>query len=85
MNTSGVAQGAEPESMYSIFGGRKYNDKCCFDYGNAESDGGDDGDGTMEALCFGNSTGYWRKKPKDGTGPWIMADIENGMYPVILT
>ena len=43
LNTTGVARGADPESMYAIFGGRKFNSRCCFDYGNAESDGRDDG------------------------------------------
>ena len=52
-----------------------------FDYGNAESTGHNDGDGTMEAMTFGNATSYWKKKPTNGTGPWVMADIENGMYP----
>ena len=64
---------------------------CCFDYGNAEADAGDDGDGTMEALYFGSDIG-WNREGKNGVnglnttggpmdhGPWIGADIENGMY-----
>ena len=35
----------------------------------------------MEALCFGSATSYWHTKPQNGTGPWIMADVENGVYP----
>ena len=50
-----------------------------FDYGNAEANGHDDGDGAMEALYFGNDI-WWREKPANSTGPWIMADLENGMY-----
>ena len=29
-NTSGVAVGQEPESLYAVFGGNHYNDVCCF-------------------------------------------------------
>ena len=30
-NTSGVAVGEEPESMFAVFGNSHYNDVCCFD------------------------------------------------------
>ena len=53
----------------------------CFDYGNAERDDKDDGPGTMETLSFGNKTAYWKRQPANGTGPWLMADLEKGMYP----
>eukprot|EP00930_Biecheleria_cincta_P032041 TRINITY_DN22230_c0_g1_i1.p1 TRINITY_DN22230_c0_g1~~TRINITY_DN22230_c0_g1_i1.p1 ORF type:complete len:516 (-),score=59.96 TRINITY_DN22230_c0_g1_i1:58-1605(-) len=78
--TSGIALGEEPESMYMVTSGKHYNNRCCFDYGNAESDAHDDGDGTMEAIYFGNDETWWRERPANKTGPWIMADIENGMY-----
>lgn len=78
--TSGIALGEEPESMYMVTSGRHYNNGCCFDYGNAESDAHDDGDGTMEAIYFGNDETWWRERPANKTGPWIMADVENGMY-----
>ena len=47
-NTSGVVTGNDEESMYLVTSGKRYNDLCCFDYGNAEIDNTDDGDGTME-------------------------------------
>ena len=53
-NASGIAKGDEPESIYMVVDGRHYNDGCCFDYGNAETDNIDHGRGTMEALYFGN-------------------------------
>ena len=60
------------------------SNRCCFDYGNAEANAGDDGDGTMEAIYFGNDIGWNREGnaqiAKNKTGPWIGADIENGMY-----
>ena len=76
-NTTGIATGDEPESMYMVTSGRHYNGGCCFDYGNAETDHKDDGQGTMEAIYFGNSTG-WGKGA--GNGPWVMADLENGLW-----
>lgn len=33
--TTGVATGDEPESMYAVVAGKHFNNKCCFDYGNA--------------------------------------------------
>lgn len=45
--------------------------------GNAEIDALDHGKGTMEAVYWGNSTGWSRGA---GRGPWVMADIENGLW-----
>ena len=63
--------------MYAIFDGTHYNGGCCFDYGNAETNSRDNGNGTMEAIYFGNIKvwGYGT-----GNGPWIMADLENGLF-----
>jgi hypothetical protein len=76
-NTNGVATGDQPEGMYAIFDGTHYNGGCCFDYGNAETNSRDNGNGTMEAIYFGNIKvwGYGT-----GNGPWVMADLENGLY-----
>src|SRR4051812_41214968 len=75
--TNGIATGDNPKGMYAIFDGTHYNGGCCFDYGNAETDSRDDGNGTMEAVYFGNIKvwGYG-----SGNGPWIMADLENGLF-----
>jgi hypothetical protein len=75
-NTSGIATGDNPEGMYAVFDGTRYNTGCCYDYGNAETDNNDDGNGTMEAIYFGNSKtwGYGA-----GNGPWVMADMENNL------
>jgi len=75
--TTGIPTGELPGSMYMVASGKHYNNQCCFDYGNAETTNNDDGEGTMEALYFGNNTG-WGKGA--GSGPWIMADIENGLW-----
>jgi non-reducing end alpha-L-arabinofuranosidase len=75
--TQGVATGDQPEAMYMVASGKHYNQWCCFDYGNAETNNLDNGNGTMEAVYFGNST-QWGKG--SGTGPWVMADLENGVF-----
>ncbi|WP_327045582.1 RICIN domain-containing protein [Microbispora sp. NBC_01189] len=80
--TNGVAKGDQPEGMYAIFDGTHYNGGCCFDYGNAETNSRDNGNGTMEAIYFGNIKvwGYGA-----GNGPWIMADLENGLFSGVNT
>jgi hypothetical protein len=75
--TNGVAKGDQPEGMYAIFDGTHYNGGCCFDYGNAETNSRDNGNGTMEAIYFGNIK-VWGTGA--GNGPWIMADLENGLF-----
>jgi hypothetical protein len=76
-HTNGIATGDQPEGMYAIFDGTHFNNGCCFDYGNAETDNTADGNGTMEAIYFGNNKGYgWGS----GNGPWVMADLENGLF-----
>jgi non-reducing end alpha-L-arabinofuranosidase len=75
--TAGIATGDAPETEYMVTSGTYYNAGCCFDYGNAETTNNDDGAGTMEAVYFGNSTG-WGKGA--GNGPWVMADLENGLF-----
>jgi hypothetical protein len=76
-HTNGIATGDASEGMYAIFDGTHYNGGCCFDYGNAETNSNDNGNGTMEAVYFGNIKvwGYG-----SGNGPWIMADLENGLF-----
>jgi hypothetical protein len=75
--TKGLATGDGAEAMYAVFDAKRYNQWCCFDYGNAEISGKDDGNATMEAIYFGNSTQWTRG---GGNGPWVAADLENGMF-----
>ncbi|GKT51117.1 putative alpha-L-arabinofuranosidase C [Colletotrichum spaethianum] len=74
---TGTARGDEAEGMYAVLDGTHYNDGCCFDYGNAETSSTDTGNGHMEAIYFGNNT-IWGTGA--GSGPWIMADLENGLF-----
>jgi hypothetical protein len=73
----GTAIGDNPETMYMITSGDYVNTACCFDYGNAETNSRDNGEGTMEAIYFGNCT-LWNKG--SGIGPWVMGDLENGLW-----
>ena len=73
---TGTAVGDQPEGMYWVIDGHHFNDGCCFDYGNAEIDSRDDGNGTMETSYFGNATAWYHGNPP---GPWIMTDQENNL------
>src|SRR6266496_3445675 len=75
-DTKGIATGDQPEGMYWVLNGQHFNDGCCFDYGNAEIDSRDDGNGTMETSYYGNATAWYHGNPP---GPWIMTDQENNL------
>ncbi|KFZ11388.1 hypothetical protein V502_07562 [Pseudogymnoascus sp. VKM F-4520 (FW-2644)] len=74
---SGTATGDAAEGMYAVIDGTHYNGGCCYDYGNAETSSRDTGNGHMEAIYFGDSTAWGSGA---GSGPWIMADLENGLF-----
>jgi non-reducing end alpha-L-arabinofuranosidase len=74
----GLAKNDEPEAMYMVVDGKRYSDQCCFDYGNATPSGNADGNGTMEAVYFGNDITWGGKG--EGNGPWVAADLELGVY-----
>jgi Alpha-L-arabinofuranosidase B, catalytic len=77
-NCKGVAKNDEAESMYMVLDGKRYSPWCCFDYGNGTNTGNADGPGTMETIYWGTSTQF--NKGGSGTGPWVMADLEFGMF-----
>jgi hypothetical protein len=74
---SGIALGAEPEGMYMVTSSKHYNSGCCFDYGNSETDRKADGSGAMDALNFSSITAWGTGA---GSGPWVMADLEYGVF-----
>jgi hypothetical protein len=76
-HTSGIATGNNAEGEYAIFDGTHFNSGCCFDYGNAETSNRDTGNGHMEAIYFGKIK-VWGFG--SGNGPWVMADLENGLF-----
>ncbi len=75
--TVGVPTGDEPEAIYAVLDGTSYNAGCCFDYGNSEINGVDDGAATMEAIYWGGDTQFGESG--GGSGPWVGADLENGL------
>lgn len=66
-NTSHIPTGSQPQGVYMVTSGRNYNNGCCFDYGNAETNRQDNGDGHMEAISYGG-------------GGIIGSDMENGIW-----
>jgi len=76
-STNGVATGSAPEGMYMVTSATHFNSGCCFDYGNAETNNMDTGNGDMDAVYFGTLCWF---SPCNGSGPWVMADLENGLF-----
>jgi hypothetical protein len=76
-HTNGIATGDQAEGEYAIFDGTHFDNGCCFDYGNAETSNTDTGNGHMEAIYFGTEKAWGYGS---GNGPWIMADLENGLF-----
>ncbi|KAF3109340.1 hypothetical protein TWF103_005215 [Orbilia oligospora] len=74
---TGTAKGDQAQGIYAVLDGTHYNGGCCFDYGNAEISSTDTGNGHMETIYFGNNK-VWGTGA--GNGPWIMADLENGLF-----
>jgi hypothetical protein len=74
---SGIALGSQPEGMYMVTNSKHYNSGCCFDYGNSETDRKADGSGAMDALNFSSITAWGTGA---GAGPWVMADLEYGVF-----
>jgi len=72
----GTAVDDQAEGQYWVVNGHHYNSGCCFDYGNAETDSRDDGDGTMETTYYGNASAWYHGQ---APGPWIMTDQENNL------
>jgi hypothetical protein len=76
--------GAQPEGIYMVTSSNYVNKWCCFDYGSGENSHTDTGNATMNAIEWGTACWFadWGnpKSPCVGTGPWVEADLENGMY-----
>ncbi|MEV8566442.1 alpha-L-arabinofuranosidase B [Streptomyces sp. NPDC051322] len=74
---AGVAVNGQAEGMYMVTSGTHVNNRCCFDYGNAEVKIADTGNGHMDAINFGTECWF---APCNGSGPWVQADLENGLF-----
>jgi hypothetical protein len=75
---SGVPTGTAPEGAYMVTSGTHVNGGCCFDYGNSETDRKADAAGAMDAINFGTQCWFGGCS---GSGPWVQADLEWGLYP----
>ena len=74
--TKGIATGDQPEAMYMVVDGTRFSSNCCFDYGNAETSGADDGNGTRPSI--GGATRRGRLAWARGHGS--AATSKNGMF-----
>jgi hypothetical protein len=75
---TGVPTGSAPEGMYMVTSGTHVNSGCCFDYGNSETTRKADAAGAMDAINFGKQCWFGGCS---GSGPWVQADLEWGLYP----
>jgi non-reducing end alpha-L-arabinofuranosidase len=78
--TSGIATGDQPETLYMVTSSQNLINNCCYDYGNAETNNLPGVDGTMEAVFFGLGKCCGPDSKGTGTGPWVEADLENGVW-----
>ncbi|WP_084315873.1 arabinofuranosidase catalytic domain-containing protein [Actinospica robiniae] len=69
--------GSAADGLYMVTSSNLTDASCCFDFGQGESNDSDDGNATMNAIYYG--TDCWTGNCT-GPGPWVGADIENGMY-----
>jgi non-reducing end alpha-L-arabinofuranosidase len=76
-NAKGIAINDEPEGIYYVINGKHFDSGCCFDYGNSSTNGRAVGTGTMETTYYGTATAWGSG---NGAGPWIMADMEAGLF-----
>ena len=76
-NTNGIPTGGQAQGAYMVASGTHVNSGCCFDYGNAETNNDDNGNGHMETVNLGTNCFFG---PCTGSGPWVAADLENGLY-----
>jgi hypothetical protein len=78
VSATGTARNGQAEGMYMVTSGKHVNGGCCFDYGNTEQPlANDTGNGHMDAVYFGLRCEH---APCTGAGPWIAADLENGLF-----
>ena len=76
-STTDIATGSDAQGEYMVAAGNHVNGGCCFDYGNAETNNDDNGNGHMDAINFGTECWF---SPCTGSGPWVQADLENGLF-----
>ena len=81
-SATGMPLGASPQGVYIVTSGKHYSNGCCYDYGNGEVSRTYVPGNSMDALYFGNGT-QWGSG--NGSGPWVMADLEGGVFSGLTT
>ena len=81
-SATGMPLGASPQSVYVVTSGKHFNTGCCYDYGNGEVSRTYVPGNSMDALYFGSGT-QWGSG--NGSGPWVMADLEGGVFSGLTT
>ena len=76
-NAKNAPTGSQPEGIYMVTSSSPVNQWCCFDYGSGETSHTDTGNATMNAIEWGTACWFGGCS---GSGPWVEADLENGMY-----
>ena len=76
-NAKKVPTGSAPEGVYMVTSSNNVDQYCCFDYGSGENSHTDTGNATMNAIEWGTACWFGGCT---GSGPWVEADLENGMY-----
>ena len=76
-DASGLGINDEPEGIYEVLDGTHFDSGCCFNYGNTSANSRAVGRATMSTVYFGTSTAWGSGA---GTGPWIMSDMEAGLF-----
>ncbi|MEO7036983.1 MAG: arabinofuranosidase catalytic domain-containing protein [Polyangiaceae bacterium] len=66
--------GSAAQGLYEIADGTHYGTACCWDFGNVTTD--PTKYGVMNTIFFGKA--FWGNGA--GTGPWMMADFEGGVW-----
>src|SRR5207237_4640193 len=74
---TGMPTGSAPQGIYMVTSGKHFGSGCCFDYGNGETSRKYVAGPSMDAVNFSNCT-IWGTGA--GAGPWVMADLEGGLY-----
>jgi hypothetical protein len=74
---TGMPTGKAPQGIYMVTSGKHFGSGCCFDYGNGELSRTYVAGPSMDALNFSSCT-IWGTGA--GAGPWVMADLEGGLY-----
>jgi hypothetical protein len=73
----GMPLGAAPQGIYMVASGTHNGSICCFDYGNGETGRAYVPGPSMDALNF-STIATWQMGA--GKGPWVLADLEGGLY-----